>query len=1195
MYKKEIKFFRSEILNISALSNNNQQNIGLYNSSAHTSINNLGNSNTSLISTRSNINNTNSNNISLTQNINFNMNLANCNSFENFKNIEFLKEFIIAYSDLTEVYYFVILNKIFLIENSFHEFTNNDKDFNVSETIYKNLPITYFIIEDPYAFIFMDNKIHIHFITDLKKPLEIINLEYTFSLTNNKICYKKINEFFKQTKSNLFSDLIEYNDVFQMNRLRSGRTGETILNSCQHLFLIYETKNFKLDWFYSRSLEMQLSILKRINFLYSCKYLGYYCKLLNNLIKEETEDKNYKSLLAFANRNSAINCIDNSNNTLTHNNTLYTSIVTNTLFNGNSNMIPMQTQKNFLQSRSMYFPNNSNNTLNSKALENSFISGNISVENIIAQKNNYNNAINLDLFRSFYFPSNNFINILNEKFILKNSLILLYSLISINDYARAKILLEEVKIDKIFIIILLKNFVNSKKILFILDRLIRNISIIEDIHDLINKSYSENNNFGNMFEIQSQNQILIFRERYCHINNIDIQLPDLIDATLIKTEKDLSIFLKGFFNTLIFYRNDLKIYLNKFRRKNLDGELIVKKFISENLKLEKLKREKLYSNITGGPMLIKSNQNQENNYVHNNVNGNKRKAEHDFINENDYNFELESSRENKQKTLADNDDNKNVSFINNAQVRKSLGQEEKYQQKEYYNLNNLENLKNLNEVDSEIANINNNIPISIPNQSPIIDLDNIDVSLNTNEIINKVLQGEIELRYLIIENLIFICNYYSFKSTSNQKYSDNLKLMIKISHNILDKDFINLLQNSDLDQEILLFYYYKGNYSQCLNKIVSIYDSLEKIEIKNMLINNTSSNNENNNYIRIDIDNNVNSSENEINLPKFDTIENLDNNLKSESLKNTEEININSKPEDEKTHYKTRICISKPGLNLSSAYNNRSNEEIYIKKSNTLWNKKIENLTHLKKFSTEIAIEKLGYSTDIESSVNFINKQALLENNDENDVENKVQEDNNFGDNNNNNSKNINIKEEVKNSDFVIKVDKTILSNNSNNITNLARQNSLSKAHNQSTKVKNIEKMKNQWFIRYINLINLISPKIQKVELMEYMKWALAKNALRTIDILFENKIISNSKIENDFLEILKPFGIDAVIYYLKFILGNNKIEEPSHQNEIINLYTLKLNLLYQSLEKDDNIISNFNEHFHTCKKKIKSILFALI
>ena len=35
----------------------------------------------------------------------------------------------------------------------------------------------------------MDNKIHIHFCTDLKKPLEIINLEYTFSLANNKITY----------------------------------------------------------------------------------------------------------------------------------------------------------------------------------------------------------------------------------------------------------------------------------------------------------------------------------------------------------------------------------------------------------------------------------------------------------------------------------------------------------------------------------------------------------------------------------------------------------------------------------------------------------------------------------------------------------------------------------------------------------------------------------------------------------------------------------------------------------------------------------------------------------------------------------------------------------------------------------------------------------------------------------------------
>ena len=55
-----------------------------------------------------------------------------------------------------------------------------------------------------------------------------------------------------------------------------------------------------------------------------------------------------------------------------------------------------------------------------------------------------------------------------------------------------------------------------------------------------------------------------------------------------------------------------------------------------------------------------------------------------------------------------------------------------------------------------------------------------------------------------------------------------------------------------------------------------------------------------------------------------------------------------------------------------------------------------------------------------------------------------------------------------------------------------------------------------------------------------------------------------NFSIESDFLEILKPFGIDSVIYYLKYILSNSKIEDSSHQNEIINLYKLswKLDLI---------------------------------
>ena len=951
------------------------------------SSNNYNSVNESLCSTN-NYNTVNNSNMS------FNMNLSNCNNFENFKNIDFLKELIICYSFLTESYYFVILNKIFIIDNTIHEFSNSDKDFVLKEKIYKNFPISYFIIEDPYAYIFMDNKIHIHFCTDLKKPLEIINLEYTFSLANNKITYKKLNQFFNENKANLFNDLIEFNDVFHMNRLRTSRGGESILNSCQQLLLIYDTKNFRLDWIYSKNIETQFSVLKKINFIFSCKYMGYYSRLLNSNIKDENNYNNYLN-----------NNLDNSS-------------FDNFKSLSNNSLISMKNK-------------NENNIKNNK------------------------NTINLDLFKSYYFPSNNFINILNEKFLLKNSLILLYSLISINDYSKAKLLLEEVKIDKIFIMVLLKNFINSKKLLFILDKIVFNLSVVDNIHEIILKSYSENNNFGNLFEIQNQNQILIFKERFLGIENIDIQLNDLIEATLIKTEKDLSIYLKGFFNTLIFYRNDLKIYLNKFRKNNIDGELIIKKFISENFK-----------------------ENKEDNIK------SKRKSEDENLN--NYIFDFENLKVEYEEKIPSESSKENKN--NNPE-------------------NNQEDYKN--------------------NSSEVMpkDLDTIN-EINSNQ----KLKSEIELRYLIIENIIFVCNYFSFKYTNNQKYSDNLKLMIKISHNILEKDFINLLQSSDLDEEILLFYYYKGNYSKCLNKIVSIYDSLEKIDFeKNNLID-------------------------EISLQKFDKLKNLE--YPNKDLNSNENIELPL----------TVINISKPKLKQDFI-----NQKIRKKEKN-------EQFLDLKNLQKTISFEKLGYNMNVENNVKFINKEALLDNTE--DLENDNISNNNFSDNEKNNSfkkqENFheNSIEENKNSEiFTLKIDDTILKNN-----NITKENN---------NLKNIDKIKNQWFIRYINLINLISTKIKRMELMEYIKWALSKNSFKTVDILLENKIISTGKIENEFLDILKPFGIDAVIYYLKFILGNNKIEDASHQNEIINLYTLKLKLLYESLQKED--YSNFNESFFICKKKILS------
>ncbi len=611
------------------------------------------------------------------------------------------------------------------------------------------------------------------------------------------------------------------------------------------------------------------------------------------------------------------------------------------------------------------------------------------------------------------------------------------------------------------------------------------------------------------------------------LETVDIQLPDLIQATLIKNEKELNVFLKGFFNTLIFYRNDLKIYLNKYRRKTLDGDSIIKRFITENNK--KYKNTEIFAATVGGYQVD----------ILQDEFFNRRKTEIDEEENLEEEFNFEAENNNQANELTENN------RINQSSIS------------EAYDTKNIENPRKEE----------NTHKIDFGNENENLNFDEIIAS----ELVNRILQSEIELRYLLIENLIFVCNYYSFKSTANHKYSDNLKLMIKISHNILEKDFINLLQNSELDEEVLLFYYYKGNYSKCLNKIVSIYDSLEKLESQK------------------DFEKNI-ISEN-LDLQKYENMENIEIlNNELNSISRNENLLVNNKQESIKvnsnTATETIINISRPRLN---SYKFSKNENYQT----------MENLKSLKSFSKEIAFEHLGYNTNLEKNINFINKEALLDKTEENDIEsnNSISNINqltesfvkdlnplDFNSNNITNIKNTEIEQKNTNDvNYTIKIDDTILKRNStlNIIKTIVKEN---------PHLKNINKIKNQWFVRYINLINLISPKIQKIELMEYMKWALSKNAYKTIDILFENKIISNTKIENDFLEILKPFGIDAVIYYLKYILGNNKIEDPTHQNEIINLYTLKLKLLYESLQKEDLLITDYNEYFKEYKKKIKSI-----
>jgi hypothetical protein len=379
----------------------------------------------------------------------------------------------------------------------------------------------------------------------------------------------------------------------------------------------------------------------------------------------------------------------------------------------------------------------------------------------------------------------NKVNKINQDYFLKKILNIFYYLISIHEFGKAKGFQEETGIEVIFIILLLKNFISK------------------DLQNLLN------------FILKSITNLF----------DDNIFLRDCIEPSILKNEKDLSIFLKTFFNRLILYRNECKSKIEKDKRRNFD------------------------------------------------------------FNSLDYN----------------------------------------------------------------------------------------DIEFN-------------ELKYCLAENIVFIAHFYSYKLSKNPKYTENIKVIIKNSHNILDKELITMLKELNLEEEILLFYFYKGNYAKCISNIVSIYDNIN-------------------------------------------------------SANNSEDLG----------------CEFDKELNIHTDDNDRSSS---------------------------------------------------------------------------------------------------------------------------------VDKIKTQWFSRYINLISLISDKISPLEFHEYIKWALSKNPFKTINTLFENSKISKEKLDLDFINLLKTYGIDPVIYYLKHFIKNSN-ENSTHHNEMINLYTIKLKLLIETMEKEMNDNPNKKENFYKWNKKI--------
>ena len=130
-----------------------------------------------------------------------------------------------------------------------------------------------------------------------------------------------------------------------------------------------------------------------------------------------------------------------------------------------------------------------------------------------------------------------------------------------------------------------------------------------------------------------------------------------------------------------------------------------------------------------------------------------------------------------------------------------------------------------------------------PQEIKYISFDNISIELKLNEI-KKGIELDIEnynnyieiiklierrneniINFILLENIIFVLNFYSYKETGEQKFLSNLFGLISMSINILDPNIIQLLKENNLNNLILLFYFSKGDYEQCFNNIKLFYEN----------------------------------------------------------------------------------------------------------------------------------------------------------------------------------------------------------------------------------------------------------------------------------------------------------------------------------------------------------------------------------
>lgn len=254
------------------------------------------------------------------------------------------------------------------------------------------------------------------------------------------------------------------------------------------------------------------------------------------------------------------------------------------------------------------------------------------------------------------------------------------------------------------------------------------------------------------------------------------------------------------------------------------------------------------------------------------------------------------------------------------------------------------------------------IIMNVLNVSDINDINKLS-SLNTinsytqlKSINHKLLEMKInedEIQYTLIENIVFILNYYAYKISHQIKYTKNIQYMIKGSYNILDIVSINMLSDINLEEEILLYYYCKGNYTKCINNIITIYERInttnkikhkqneenEEDEDEQTEVNDNDNNNINEATTTTNNNNKVHSNNNnsDVNSNKHsDTEDDNDNmnNIQLGILDITEDYISNNNNNDNDSHISSELGVYANDIDYYNENNIFDNDNINTKSSN---------------------------------------------------------------------------------------------------------------------------------------------------------------------------------------------------------------------------------------------------------------------